>query len=118
MTRSTDGQHLLLAGYDAPIPTTGLVGTTSASVPRSVGRIDGNAVIDTTTALTDFASGSNPRGAASTNGTDLWVGGAVGGVRYTTTGSTSSVQLSTTVTNIRAVEIFGGQLYKIGRAHV
>src|SRR5437667_1286419 len=111
MTRSTDGQYLLLTGYDAPIPTTGLVGTTSASVPRSVGRIDANAAIDTTTALTDFSSGSNPRGVASTNGTDLWVGGAAGGVRYATTGSITSVQLSTTVTNIRAVEIFGGQLY-------
>ena len=93
MTRSTDGQYLLLTGYDAPIPTTGLVGTTSASVPRSVGRIDANAAIDTTTALTDFASANNPRGVASTNGTDLWVGGAAGGVRYATTGSTTSVQL-------------------------
>src|SRR5262249_53838981 len=37
---------------------------------------------------------------------------AAGGVRYTTFGSTTSTQLSTTVTNIRQVNIYNGQLYE------
>jgi hypothetical protein len=42
---------------------------------------------------------------------DLWFAGASGGVRYTTLGSVSSLQLSTTVANMRQVQIFGAQLF-------
>jgi len=111
MTRSSDGQYLVLTGYDAPIPTTSLAGTAASTVPRVVGRVDASGNIDTTTTLSDFASANNPRGVASTNGTDLWFGGAANGVRYATLGSTTSTQLSTTVTNIRGVAVFAGQLY-------
>src|SRR4030095_11571569 len=103
-----DGQFLLLTGYGT---TTGggtsLPGTTSALVPRVVGRIDASGNVDTSTALTDFSTGSNPRGAASTNGVDIWVTGGAGGVRYTAfdgdAATDTSVQLSTTVTNLRSV---------------
>ena len=54
MTRSVDGRYLVLTGYDAPMPTTGLAGTASATVPRVVGRVDDAGTIDTTTALTTF----------------------------------------------------------------
>jgi DNA/RNA endonuclease G (NUC1) len=111
MTRSTDRRYLVFGGYDAAIPTTSLASTASATTPRVVGRVDVSGNIDTTTALTDWSTGNNPRGVATTNGTDLWVGGAGGGVRYATFGSSTSTQLSSTVTNIRAVEIFAGQLY-------
>jgi predicted extracellular nuclease len=114
LTRSADGLYIVLSGYDAPIPTTGLAGTSTTVAPvvlRVVGRVDVAGNIDTSTGLNDWASGNNPRGVASTNGTDLWVGGAAGGVRYTTLGSSTSTQLSTSVTNIRAVGIFAGQLY-------
>lgn len=112
LTRSTDGQYLLLTGYGT---TTGgsssLASSAAATVNRVVGRVDSQGTIDTTTALTDFADKNNPRSAASTNGTDLWVGGAAGGVRYTTLGSTTSTQLSGDTNNIRQVAIFDGQLY-------
>ena len=63
--------------------------------------------------MTDAISGGNPRGAASTNGTDLWISGtsAAGGVRYATLGNTTSTVLATTPNNLRALGIFGGQLY-------
>lgn len=109
---STDGNYLLLTGYGT---TTGgatvLSATTSAAVPRVIGRVDMNGNVNTTTALTDFASAGNPRGVASTNGTDIWVAGSNSGVRYTTIGSTTSTSVSTTVTNLRVVGIHGGQLY-------
>ena len=113
ITRSTDGQYILLTGYDAMLGTASITGSTSASVNRVIGRVDALGNIDTTTALTDAISGGNPRGAVSTNGTDIWISGTStgGGIRYTTLGSTASTQISTTVTNLRATNIFNGQLY-------
>jgi hypothetical protein len=112
ITRSTDGKYVLFAGYGVTPGSAGtLTGTTSAAVPRIVGRLDAAGNLDTTTALTDFSSGGSPRAVASPDGVNLWLAGGAGGARYATFGGTTSVQLSTSVTNLRAAEIFGGQLY-------
>ncbi len=113
MTRSVDGNYLVLAGYDADVGTAAVAATTSAATNRVIGRIDKNGAIDTTTALTDAISGGNPRGATSTNGTDLWLSGTSsgGGIRYATLGATTSTSLTTSPTNFRATNIFSGQLY-------
>jgi hypothetical protein len=112
MTRSVDGQYLILAGYGASLPNaTNLTTSTSATTPRIIGVVSAAAVINTTTALTDAATGSNPRGACSTDGNALWMDGGAGGARYATLGTTTSTQLSTTPTNLRGLNIFGGQLY-------
>ncbi len=111
LTLSADGHFLVLGGYDAPIPTTGLVGTASTATPRTVGRVDSSGNVDTTTGLTDWATGNNPRGVASPNGTDFWVTGAAGGVLHATLGASTSTSISTTVVNLRQPEIFAGQLY-------
>jgi hypothetical protein len=116
LTRSADGKFLIVTGYGAPIPTAGLAGSTAATVNRVIGVVDAAGSVNTTTSLTDYASGNNPRSAASTNGTDLWIAGGAGGVRYTTVGSTTSTDLTSTVAsgtfaNVRQVNIFGGQLY-------
>src|SRR4051794_1497723 len=55
MTRSTDGQYLVLTGYDAALGTVGIASTTVATAPRVVGRIDSSGAIDTTTSLSDAA---------------------------------------------------------------
>src|SRR2546423_3889503 len=115
LTLSVDGQFLVATGYDANVGTAAVAGTTSTTVNRVVGRVDASANIDTTTALTDAYSTSNIRGVTSTNGTDIWTTGtgsaASNGSRYTTLASTTSIKLSTSVTNLRATNIFGGQLY-------
>lgn len=113
LSLSTDRKYLLLTGYGTTAGgTSSLSGTTGASVPRIVGRVDASGNIDTTTALTDFATGNNPRSVTSNNGTDLWVAGGAGGVRYATLGSTTSVDLSsTTFSNVRQLNIFNNQLY-------
>jgi len=112
LTLSTDGRYLLLTGYATTLPASGsLSSTAGAMVPRTVGRVGFDGSVDTSTALADFADGNNPRSAVSTDGTQLWLGGAAGGVRYTTLGSTSSTELSTDSKNIRQVNIFDGQLY-------
>ncbi len=110
ITRSTDNRYLLVTGY-ASTAATSLSGTDANTVRRVVGRIDADGLINTTTALTDFATASTPRAAASTNGTDIWVAGGAGSVRYATLGSSTSTQLMTTPTNLRTLSIVNGQLY-------
>ena len=117
LTRSADRQYLLLTGYGAAIGTAGLTMSVSTSVPRVVGRVDHTGAIDTSTALTDFSSGDKPRGAASTDGTSIWVTGGgkatsgTDGVHYTTLGSSSSTQISSTFGDYRMVNVFDNQLY-------
>ncbi len=105
---SADQHYVLLSGYDSSLPGPSLAGST---VARVVGRLDALGNVDTSTALTDWAPGNNPRSVASTDGMNLWVSGAAGGVRFTTLGATTSTQLSTSVSNIRQTNIFASQLY-------
>lgn len=119
LTRSTDGRYLVLMGYGTTLGgAVVLADSASTTIPRVVGRVDYLGSIDTTTALTNFASGNNPRSAATDNGTNLWVGGAgnvaaaPGGVAFAAFGTNRSVVVSTNpVNNVRQVAIFAGQLY-------
>ena len=111
LTLSADGKYLMATGYDTGVGTSGVSSSAAATIPRTVARVDASDDIDTSTALTDFADGNNPRSATSSDGTDIWVGGAAGGVRYTTLGSSTSTSLNTTDKNVREVSITDGQLY-------
>jgi Carboxypeptidase regulatory-like domain/Calx-beta domain len=111
ITRSSDGRYLVITGYDAATGTASLGTTASATVNRVLGRIDSAGVINTTTGLNDAFTGSAIRGAASSNGVDFWVIGGNQGVRYASIGSTTSTLVSPTITNLRTVNIFGGQLF-------
>jgi DNA/RNA endonuclease G (NUC1) len=108
MTRSADGQYLILEGYDTTAGTA-LPGSGS-TINRVIGRVDAGATINTTTALNDPSA--NIRGAASTNGSDLWISCSSNGSRYAALGTVgTSTQLSTSVTNLRGTAIFNNQLY-------
>jgi hypothetical protein len=109
LTRSPNGQHVTFTGY-ASTNGSSISGTNSATINRTVGVINASASL-TKANFSDFASGNNPRSATTTNGTDLWMGGGAGGVRYGTTAGGTSTQLSTTPTNIRGVEVFNNQLF-------
>ena len=111
LTRSADGQYLLLTGYDATPPVVSLAGTASVAVNRVIGRVNAAGTVDTSTALTDFASANNPRSAVSSDGSKFWMSGGNGGVRLAALGATTSTDVSTTVTNLRQLGIAGGQLY-------
>jgi hypothetical protein len=112
LTLSADSRYLMATGYDTAVGTAAVSGTAAATTPRTIGRVDADDDVDTSTALTDFADGNNPRSAASSDGTNIWLGGAAGGVRYTTLGSsTSTAVTSSTDKNVRQVSIFDGQLY-------
>ena len=112
MTLSTNGKYLILTGYDGALGTASIASSSTPGVPRVVGRIDANGNVDTTTALVDAdLGGNNIRSAASTDGINIWIGSAVSGANFTTLGSTSALQLSTTTTNLRQAEVYGSQLY-------
>ena len=50
---SADGRYLTLAGFDADPGTAAVSATTAATVNRVVARVDGNGVVDSSTAITD-----------------------------------------------------------------
>jgi hypothetical protein len=110
LARSADGRYLVVSGYDAAVGTT-VTTATSASVNRVVGLVDGAANIDTTTALSDAFSAGNIRSAISNDGSRVWTSGSVDGVRTAARGATTSSLVSTTQTNLRAINIFNNQLY-------
>jgi hypothetical protein len=111
LTISPDGKFIAATGYDAAPGVASIAGTASATVNRVVGILTvSSASVDTSTALNAY-SANNPRSAV-TDGTNIWIGGAgTPGVGYTTLGSAAVTSLSSTVTNVRQVNIFNGQLY-------
>ena len=117
LTCSPDGAYVALTGYNAALGTSKVASSTSAAVSRTVGIISAaDSSVDTSTSLTDAFDGNNIRGATTIDGTNIWVSGAsssnkTAGVRYVTKGASNSTQLSSTVTNIVGVAIYGGQLY-------
>lgn len=111
LTLGNFGQSLTATGYKtATGGGSSLAGTTSAAVNRTVAIVNGQGTASYTF-LNDYSSANNPRSAFTTDGTNIWVVGGAGGIRYTTAGSTTSLQLSTTTVNLRTVQVTGGQLY-------
>lgn len=124
---SDNGQYLLLAGYSATPGTLAVPTTPATTTPRVIARVELTGIVDTTTALTDAYNGTpaappvtsfngNPRGAASTNGIDIWTSGngtsGTNGVRYVTFGGTTSVGLNLGAPfNTRVVSTYNGNLY-------
>ena len=117
LTRSTSGKYLVVAGYAANPGTVNVSTSASATNNRVIGRIDAAGTINTTTAFNAF-TGSGVRGAASTDGTMLWVSSDLG-IGYTTLGSTAAPTILNT-SNVRALQIFGqnnvAQLFVSGGA--
>ncbi len=117
LTRSANGRFVTLAGY-AAVPGTATVATSAADVvPRVVARVGADGSIDTSTTLGGTFSANNVRGAVTVDGESFWVAGtaasgALGGVQYALRGGASApVSIIATPSNVRSVNIFGGQLY-------
>jgi len=116
MTRSADGRFLVIPGYDGDLGVSPW-GKTAANANRVVALVNSNAGINTTTALNNIFNTKDMRSATSYDGTDIWVSGnnntsqTDGGVFYTTLGSTSATQISTTHIATRYVKIYDNQLY-------
>ena len=87
LSLSANGKYLVLAGYD-----TAAGGTTQGT--STVGLVNGNGVVDTSTTTT-LLSGNNTRGAASVDGSNVWIAGA-NGVVYETDGTSSGTLVEAT----------------------
>ena len=113
MTRTGDGQALVVAGYDA-VPGTALI-STAAGINRVVAIIAADGTVDTSNNFIDGFLTNNVRGAAATSPAAIYLSGtgssASGGTRLLNAGVTTTTQISTTVTNTRALGIFAGQLF-------
>ncbi|MBV9242151.1 MAG: carboxypeptidase regulatory-like domain-containing protein [Acidobacteria bacterium] len=108
MRLSTNTQFLVWGCYDAAVATATVA---SGAANRVIGRAGSNAVVDTSTFMTDGTG--NIRSVASTNGTDFWVATSSSGTRFTTYGSTTtSTAVAGTPSNVRVMGIFAGQLYE------
>jgi hypothetical protein len=111
LTLSGDQNWLTATGYDTALGTTKVAETKSTVVPRTVGRVSAAGEVDTSTALTDAATENNIRSAVTSEGTNIWVGGANGGVRFAKLGASTSTPLNEADKNVREVSIVDGQLY-------
>lgn len=121
LSLSTDGQYLMLAGFDAPVGTANVPSSETAA-PRSIGRVKYDGTINAITALTDAHVDNGLAGVVSTNGNDIWVSGLgiapTAGIRYTTLGATTSLLVGPDAsprTN-RCLGIYDGQLYAIAHS--
>jgi hypothetical protein len=112
-----NGQYFVFGGYDSVPGVASIAGTASASVPRVVGVLGMNGVVDTSTSTANAFSAGNIRSATTSNGVDFFAVGSNSGVQYLTLGATSSTGLNTgNPQNNRTVSIAGSQLYVSGSA--
>jgi hypothetical protein len=116
LTLSSNKQYLCLAGYDTTVGTSSV---SSSVVGKVAAIVSANGSINTQTGI---AAGSayntnNVRGAVTNDGSGVWFSGVgsggSGGTYYVpaNTFTTSPTKISSTPTNTRTVNIFGGQLY-------
>lgn len=113
MTLSPDGAYLLLPGYDAGPGVSSIGTTTAAENNRKLLRVDNQVNYYPILSAAAF-SGTNIRSAVC-HGNNYWASGSSGGtsgsngVQYF--GSGTPAQVSSTITNIRDINIFNNQLY-------
>ena len=117
IVRSANGKYLTVTGYDAAPGTTGpgglsLTASQPTSVARTVGVVDGNGAVDTSTTLSDAGEPAIVRSAATARRAHLWVAGGNGGLRATTLAShTSTVVAGDATSNLNQVSVQGGALF-------
>lgn len=123
---SVDGREITFVGYNAAPSAVDPSSLPSLTTPRVVGMLDFHGNLDLTTKLTANYNATSIRGAATTDGSQIWTGGdnasgatPTGGTLYMNHGATTvnniskvqSLGLPKTPDNIRDVGIFGDQLF-------
>jgi hypothetical protein len=112
----TTAPYLTLAGYNATPGTANPAGSTT--IARVVARVGLDGTVNTSTKLATAYSGLSVKGAATSDGTNIWVTGASagttfaeGGMRYTTLGSSTSTAVGSSQNELRQVQVINGNLY-------
>jgi 2',3'-cyclic-nucleotide 2'-phosphodiesterase (5'-nucleotidase family) len=110
MTRSEDGQYLVVAGYDAALGTSSVTSSSAATVNRVINLLDNAASITRAASTSSLYSGNNFRSAARSSNNDYWGAGGTTGTHYFgTTAAAATVQSDKT--NSRVINIFNGNVY-------
>jgi hypothetical protein len=114
LTRSVDGNYLVVPGYDAAVGTPAIESTPTNKV---ITRVDASGNM-ASTVLVDGStySGNNFRSVVTTDGSQYWLSGAGNGaINVLHQGSTTPVagtEISTTITDNRSMLIYNNQLYQ------
>ena len=114
INRSGDGRYIIATGY-ASTGGSQIPNSTGASNARVIARIDSSGNVDSTTRLSNYASGNNPRSAWSADGSSFYAVGGTGGIVYATLGATTGTAVTPTGTgllsNMRVIDVYNNQLY-------
>jgi hypothetical protein len=112
INRSGDGRYIIATGY-ASTGTSSIANANGSDNARVIARIDTNGSVDSTTRLSNFSSGNNPRSAWSADGSSFYGVGGTGGIVYATLGATNGTAItpSTGLLNMRAIRVYNNQLY-------
>lgn len=114
LARSENGLYLAIAGYDSGAGVSSINSATGVS--RTLGFVNSAQTWSRPFLVPQTnAFNTNNIRSAYYDGTNAFAGGnattaTLGGVRYFDS-NTNTIQVSSTVTNIRTVNVFGGQLY-------
>lgn len=111
LVKSGNGQYLTMAGYTAAAGTASIASTGAAANPRTIARIKFDGTVDTSTSFNNVFDKNNIRSAFTSDGSNFWAAGANSGQVYGAFGTTTGTAISTTVTNTRVIQGFGGDLY-------
>ncbi|HZM03413.1 MAG TPA: hypothetical protein VFC44_10335 [Candidatus Saccharimonadales bacterium] len=114
LSLSTDGQYLVLQGYNTNIPytlTSSIDTSTSIAVPRGVGTVDafGNFILDVIT--TNKFSGGTIRGAVTDGQGNFWAGGSKDGIQYLGTNFSPGTISGAGAGAIRDMLMVNGSIY-------
>lgn len=110
ITRSPDGQSILLAGYAAYNGVTGVASTQASVIPRVIGVVDINYNYSRVATTGVFYNTNNIR-SATRNGNNYWGAGPRNGITYLGSGIPDSVSSSIQQNNFRVVQVVNGKLY-------
>lgn len=113
ITRSANGQSILIAGYDAFVSQSGVASTSTSTVTRIIAQVGSSGAVSFPVSGITVYSGSNFRSATTDTGANYWgAGGNSGTTAFppsTSAGGGTPVQAN--VSNTRYVGIFNNQLY-------
>lgn len=109
ITRSADGQYLLLTGYDRALGGAGALDT--SDVPRMIARVGSTGVVELSAPIPRDELRDEIRCAASHDGTFIWVVTGQAGVSYTEFGSASATKIAEVPSSPRQLRVAFEQLY-------
>ncbi len=109
LSLSSDGRYLVVAGYNTNAGTTGVSGSSDATLRRGIATVDYNGNYSLVATTSTAFSGNNIRSGTTDGNGNFWAVGANSGIAYMGTGPTNIV--STTSLNNRVIQNVGGNLY-------